>query len=190
VLGNAARSHWFVEHGMPPTPPVTHLNGGYLVTPAATDPVFAAWVHKHGTSTYARSVLTHPGYTLLGPLPYLSGEQASLRVPPTGIPTQPDPTPSLLSPDANYGRHRELLPIVVQQLMFQQGQIGDVVALAIGAFALLYLAWRRHGWDSAVTVPLLVAATALPQAYVLWLSDAVELDRIAVVLAVSLRIAL
>ncbi|MDP9223685.1 MAG: hypothetical protein M3P18_07475, partial [Actinomycetota bacterium] len=197
VLLNPPWTNWFVRNGMPYSASIARSAGQPFTMPLQADPAFNAWLNAHGTHTYLRFVLEHPAYTLRGPLPYFSGEEASLnepnRSPFARYNTQPNPKPSLLSPTANYGRHRDALPAVVQGLLFEQGQIGDVLTLAALAIGLALAAWRRFGPDPRLWVPVLVAASAIPQGYLVWLGggEAVgELDRLSIVIAVSLRIAL
>jgi hypothetical protein len=86
-----------------------------------------------------------------------------------------------------------VLPTVVQQLFWDEGQIGDVLVLAAVALGLAYAVWKRWGFDRRFILPLLLAALAIPQGYLVWLGggEAVgELDRLSMVTAVSLRIGL
>jgi hypothetical protein len=156
-------------------------------------PEFQAWNVSRGTRTYIDFMATHLRYTLWEPLASFSGEQPSLvTLPPaTYAQTQPDPTPSLLSPNANYGRHRDVLPAPIADLLFDPGQFGDVVVLgALGAIAAT-LARRKYGRDRRLLVPLLIVASTIPHGYFVWLVGANgEQDRVAVVLAVALRVAL
>jgi hypothetical protein len=196
VLPNPPWREWFVAHGMPYSRPVARLAGApFQVTERSTEPVFLGWLDRHGESTYLRFVLSHPRYTLLGPLPYFSGERASLHEPNLSpfFPLQPNPTPSMLSPDVNYGRHREVVPSFVAGVLFNQGQFGDVLTLAILALGAMVAAVRRLGRDPRLTLPLVIAALAVPEGYILWLSGGEatgELDRLSMVTAVSVRIGL
>ena len=88
----------------------------------ASNPAYFKWIDEHGTSTYVRFMLTHPRYTFVKPLAFFPGEQASVtrQTGPQYSPLQPNPTPSLLSPQVDYGRHRNVLPSVVDRLLFDQ----------------------------------------------------------------------
>jgi hypothetical protein len=82
-----------------------------------------------------------------------------------------------------------VLPEVLQNLLFQQGQIGDVIFLAGGAIALAVVARRKSGRDARLQVPAYVAALAVVQTAIIWLSVGTELDRLGMVPAVEIRIA-
>ena len=190
ILPDPARTSWFVDHGMPLTPAIAAYSGVYPPEQLASDGDFGPWAGTQGNRVYVEFILTHPDYAFLDPLPYLSGEEASLNVhAPPGSWT-PNPTPSLLSPTAQWARHRAVLPRVIEDLLFQQGQIGDLLLLAGGAFALVIVAWRRYGWDRRLWVPALIVASVIPHAYIVWLGSATEIDRHGLVVAASVRIAL
>jgi len=158
---------------------------------ASSDPVLLRLVEASGASTFAEFLLEHPAYTLLDPLPDFSGELASINWPnraPYAY-TQPNPTPSMLSPAANYGRHRDVLPSAIQDLLFQQGQIGDVLLLAFGAFGVAWVARSKLGPASRMWVQFITIALAIAQGYQCLAGNA-EIDRHAIVLAVTARIGL
>jgi hypothetical protein len=193
VLPNQGYFNWFVfQGGMPDTPAIRSAVGKYPPEfYLGSDPHFGPWVRTHGLHTYIRFLLTHPKFTLVDPLPYITGEERSLLVsPPASNPLSPDPTPSFLSPNANWARHRDVLPSVIQDLLFSPGQSGDVILLGGIAVGLAVVAWRRRVLDRRLLVPAVVLGTVLPQIYVVWLSSASELDRHAIIIAVSVRIAL
>jgi hypothetical protein len=191
VLPNPSYTTWFVSHGMPLTPAIEKFSGDWTPYELANDPDFGPWARAHGGSTYLKFVLSHPRYTLWSPLPYLTGEEPSLYAPtPVFQALSPDPTPSLLSPDVNWGRHRDVVPRVVEDLLFGRGQIGDLLVVGGFALGLTVVASRRYGWDRRLWVPVLVVASVIPHAYVVWLGSATELDRHAIAVAVSARIGL
>jgi len=193
ILPNPGWTSWFVAHGMPYDATVAAAAGGPYGTALQNDPIFFSWLTTSGTSTYLRFAFTHPGYLLWDPLPAFTGELSSLHyAPTTPYPTtQPEPTVSMLSPNANWGRHRQVLPTVVEELVFQQGQAGDVLTLAGLTAAAVALARRRHGADRRRWLPGTVALSAIPQGYFVWLGGGEgELDRLSMVLAVSVRVGL
>ena len=193
ILVNSSYTSWFIAHGMPYSSAIQSSAGGSFGTVLQNTPVMASWLVAKGTRTYVLFVLSHPDYTLLGALPYFSGEKPSLLVAPNPVyaSIQPDPTPSLLSPDANWARHRSVLPAVIEELLFQQGQFGDVLALASVGGLLLVVARRYRRRDSRLWVPGMLAASVIPQVYLVFLTGGVgELDRLAMPVAVSARIAL
>jgi Kef-type K+ transport system membrane component KefB len=78
-------------------------------------------------------------------------------------------------------------------LLFGQGQIASLFVLAGLSAGLALFGWKRFGRDPRFTVAGLVAASAVPQGYVVWLSGGEtthELDRLSIVTAVSVRIGL
>jgi hypothetical protein len=194
ILPHRGWTRWFVEHGMPYSDSVA-ARAGVPFHYDARDPEYFDWIRKHGTGVYLRFVAEHPKYTFVDPLPYFPGEQESFQFrnhsPFASL--EPNPTPSLLSPVVNYGRHRNVLPSVVDKLLFDQGEIGDVLVLAALGVFLTAFAWRRFGPDRRIILPAIVAASAVPQGYLVWLAggEAVgELDRLSIVTAVSLRVGL
>lgn len=196
ILPNPQWTAWFVAHGMPYSPTVANYSGQEFRYVDERGSPFVTWIYAHGRRTYFRFILTHPRYTLVGPLPYFSGEEASDHHMNASIYRpylQPNPTPSILSPTVNYGRHREVLPSVIENLLFEQGQIGDVFALGVAAIGLALLTVRRSGSDARFAVPAVAVLLAIPEGYILWLSGGEttgELDRLSIVTAVSLRIGL
>jgi len=197
ILPNRDWTLWFVRHGMPYSREIA----GYAGVPFnyqphdETDRRWVRWINTHGTGLYLRFVLEHPDYLWLKPLPFFPGEQPSLRhdsVSPFAR-LEPSPTPSLLSPIVNYGRHRNVLPSVVDRILFDQGEIGDILVVLGVGLTITVGAWRRFGPDPRVAVPAVAAVFVIPQAYAVWLSggEAVgELDRLSIVNAVQLRVAL
>ncbi|HEY2778250.1 MAG TPA: hypothetical protein VGI77_10130 [Gaiellaceae bacterium] len=194
ILPNADWTSWFVSHGMPYSPAVARYAG----VPAEEGeplPEFVQWLHTKGEHAYVQFILEHPKYLLLDPLPYFTGEGASLHHPsstPFGA-LQPNPTPSMLSPSVNYGRSRSVMPSVVESLLWDSRGWGDVLTLAALAFGAAILAVSRHGVDRRFVVPGIVAVLVVPEGYILWLSGGEatgELDRLSMVTAVSVRVAL
>jgi hypothetical protein len=194
ILPNATYTRWFVRHGMPYSAQVKRTSGQPF-DHVPEDPRFITWLYADGTSTYVKFMVENPKYTLVDPLPFFPGEEESLTLRNQSVfaALEPNPTPSLLSPVLNYGRHRDVLPSVVDRMLFDQGAIGDVLLLLALATALTWIGWQRCGRDRRLTIPVIVAISAIPQGYLVWLSggEAVgELDRLAIVTATSLRIGL
>jgi hypothetical protein len=97
----------------------------------------------------------------------------------------------MLSPDANYGRHRDVLPAVVEGLLFEQGQAGDVLLLAFTAFGLAWVAREKFGRDRRMLIPIIVTLLVIPDGYLVWLTGGDgELDRHSITMAVSVRVGL
>lgn len=193
ILVNRAYTLWFVNAGMPYSPAIQATAGGPYGDALQSIPEMETWLTEHGDATYASFLLHHLNYTLYDPLPYFSGERTSLHEEPSDVypGTDPNPTPSILSPTADYGRYREVIPAELTNLLFEQGQIGDVLVLAVGT-ALVYLASRRrYGRDRRLVVPGLFLLSVIPQGYLVWIEGGVgELDRLSIVTAVTARISL
>lgn len=194
VLENPDWTRWFIAHGMPYSAAIQDTQGGLYGTALMAIPPFESWLTQDGAKTYLKFMLEHPQYTLLAPLPYFSGEEASLMVPnrsPYASTVRPNPTPSMLSPDANYGRHRDVLPALVQELLFEQGQAGDVLTLAFAAFGLAWAAREKLGRDRRMLIPIIVTLLVIPDGYLVWLTGGdAEVDRHSITMAVSVRIGL
>ncbi len=176
---------------MPPTPPGDIPERGISHQPSRYRPCSS----RRGFANMARAP-TRNSFSPIrptrssGPFPTFPANDPRSLYPPLAFLRSPTSTPSLLSPDANYGRHREMLPTPVEEFLFEQGQIGDVVSLAIAAFTLLYLAG-----DATAGPPLHRSAPHRSDGAPTGLRAVVVRCRRArphrgVVLAVSLRIAL
>jgi hypothetical protein len=192
ILVNPGYTVWFIDHGMPYSPAIAKSAGGDYGIALEQIPAMESWMAVSATSTYIRFVVAHPEYAVIAPLSAFPGEEPSLQEPtnPVYAAVEPNPTPSMLSPTANYGRHRQVLPSVVEDFLFEQGQIGNLLALAAGAVTCALLV-RRRGKDRRLVLPALVALSAVPWGYLVWLTGGVgEVDRLSVVLAVAARIGL
>ncbi len=193
ILPNPGYTQWFVDQGMPYNATIAKTAGSLYGDALAAIPQWEAWNVANGTRTYLDFLLTHPRYLLWEPLSSFLGEPPSLLQAPSSlyVGTEPNPTPSMLSPDANYGRHRDVLPSPIEDLLFDPGNPGDVLLLAGIAGAAAFLAHRRRGRDRRLVVPIFVALSTIPHGYVVyWLGAVGEQDRLAIVLAVAVRVAL
>lgn len=194
MLPNEQRTFWFVGQGMPYSLKIQSYAGKPFHR-EGEDPTYLRWIDEHGTATYLKYVFLHPGYTLVDPVAYFPGEQQSYRFRNASsfASLEPNPIPAMLSPVVDYGRHRNVLPSVVDKLLFDQGSAADVLVLFCFAVALALYARRRFGPDPRLAVPILVALAAVPLGYIVWLSGGEslgELDRLSMVTAVSARIGL
>jgi hypothetical protein len=194
VLENPDWTRWFIAHGMPYSAAIQDTEGGIYGTAIMAIPSFESWLTQKGAKTYLKFMLEHPEYTLWAPLPSFSGEEASVQWPNRSLyplTVHPNPTPSMLSPDANYGRHRDVLPAVVQGLLFEQGQAGDVLLLAFAAFGFAWAARGKFGRDRRMLIPVIVTLLVIPEGYLVWLTGGDgELDRHSISMAVAVRIGL
>jgi hypothetical protein len=192
ILPNPSYTAWFVAHGMPDSAAIDATAGGPFGTALQQIPVMADWITAHGEATYSKFVLSHPDYTLLGPLNSLAGEVPSIheQTSPTYAGIDPNPTTSLLSPLADYGRYHQVLPGVLEDVLFERGQSGALITLALVALGACALALRRAR-DGRLILPAFLTVLALGYAYAVWIAGGVgELNRLAMVDAVMIRIGL
>jgi hypothetical protein len=192
ILANHGWSQWFVDEGMPHPKSVTRW-AGVTRTTAKSSPILDDWVRRKGTATYIKFLVTHPGYTFVAPLAVFVGERESLyRANTAAFPSlQPNPTPAVLTPSVNYGRHRDLIPSLFEDVSWDERRPGSILLLIGATAALAGISIRRWGPDIRFLVPAVAVAMAIPEAYVLWLTigeTTSELDRLSVVTAVSVRI--
>ncbi len=190
VLTNEGYTLWFNAHGMPDTPAIQSYAGSLTPESLGANGQFAEWVDAHGEHTYAQFLVTHPSYTLTHALPYITGEEPTQTHPAPEPFQNPDLVTSFVSPSANWARHREVVPRLVQDVLFTPGQSADVTTLGAVAIGLALVARKRKLLDRRLLVPTVVLGTVLPHIYVVWLTSATELDRHALIVASSLRIAL
>ncbi len=188
ILPNPGWTRWFIGQGMPYSREIASYAGvGFSYQ--KHDQTYARWVDwidAHGTETYTRFMLAHLDYTLLKPLLSFLGEGPSDTRGARSV-LEPDVTTSMLAPIVAYGRHRDVLPTVADQLLFDQGNPGVLILLTLGSAALIVVGRRRSGRDARLLVPALVALSAIPQGYLTWLAggNAVgELDRLSMIAAV------
>jgi hypothetical protein len=190
VLPNEGYTLWFTAHGMPDTAAIQSYAGSTTPEELGSNKRFAKWLVAHGEHTYALFLVSHPSYTLGHPLVDVTGEEPTQSVRPPQPYLDPDLEASFVSPNANWARHREVVPRLLQDLLFTPGQSADVISLGAVAIGLALFARRRNLADRRLLVPTVVLGTVLPHIYVVWLTSASELDRHALIIAVSLRIAL
>ncbi|HEV3225470.1 MAG TPA: hypothetical protein VGZ52_01500, partial [Acidimicrobiales bacterium] len=88
---------WWIDHGLPRVP---QRYAEVEPTSRLYEPGYVAWLDRHGESTYALSLITHPAYTLASPwtdlLPFSSGQLE-----------QPSTTPTMLGLAEHYGKARD-----------------------------------------------------------------------------------
>lgn len=173
LLPNPHERAWFARRGTPISPQVRYA----VLHREAPPRNFARWIDSHGESAYLRFVVTHPRYTFVGPAFSLA-------------PYQPAGLSSILSPDAEYGDYRHVIPSFAESLLFEEGRLRELLILATIAFVLLLASLRRAGFDSRFVVPLIPVALALPEGYFIWVTAPGEFSRLGMITAVSLRVGL
>lgn len=176
VAPDPGRLTWFREHGMP-VPASGDLDPGAL----ADDPAFGRWVGGEGRGTYARYLITHPWYTLTEPLDDLVSVRRSYG-------DEPVEQSTMLSPGDGYGSARPVVPEVVEQVLFQPGGTGTVIAALAAVLGLSLV--RRHRRDRRWAVALALVGVSLASLVVGWHGATPELGRLAILAAVALRFGL
>jgi hypothetical protein len=170
VLPDPGRLDYFAQHGMPTTPRVLSLTGQKASAHNwAFDDIrpFISWVQDDARQTYARYLVSHPGYTLEGPWQdrqvILSGT----------VPT-----------DSSF---RQVLPI--HNLLYFAG----LSELALWTLVILVSAGViaiRYGWDRRWAVPLVLIASTIPHGIYTYHGSALEVGRHSMTLAIMLRLGL
>jgi hypothetical protein len=176
IATNPDRLVWFTTHGMP-LPPA----GGLDTESLRSDPAFSRWVAHDGRSTYLRFLITHPKYALTEPFDDFAGvRQASAE--------SQTPSIAMLAPPDSYASSRPVLPGVVEQVLFQPGDTGMVIAglLVVGGWSAAR--WRRR--SARWTVSLVVIGLSVASLYAAWHGATPELGRVALIGALGLRIGL
>lgn len=176
VATDPGRLAWFDDHGMPIPP-----DGDLSFTSLDSDAAFRDWRAGPGRSTYARYLVTHPWYSLTEPLDDLVSVRRSYG-------DEPAPEVVMLSPPDGYGAARQIIPEPVEQILFDPGSAGTVLSLlaAVGVASLI----RRRDRDGRWMLALGTMAISVLSMIVGWHGAAPELNRLALVAAVSLRIGL
>ena len=181
VFPDADKAEWFTAEGMPV--PGSHPLG-LAVTPQEllADERFERWIEDDGVGVYARYLLSHPWYSVTGPLESLASDR-----PPFGDVGRVDEV-MLASPDS-YGVGREVLPGPVEDVLFEPGQAGLVLFALAGTGVLTAVRWRRHGPDRRWLVPLVALGVQWPALTAVWHASTAELGRLALPSALVVRVA-
>ena len=176
VAPNAARLAWFRRHGMPRPP-----SGGLDYPTLEADPSFQGWVAGEGRTTYVEYLVTHPWYTLTEPLDDLISERRSYLDEPVAAVT-------MLSPADSYGSAHPVIPEVAEQVLFDPGATGTVLSALAVVVALSVLRRRRRDRRWVLTFGLI--GICLASLVAGWHGAAPELNRLAIVAAIGLRVGL
>lgn len=169
---------FFANHGMPTSPELKALEGGwansndFAVFNDAALNKFEHWLYARGKETYALFLLRFPGYTLISPLANLSVMMA---------------VPNLAEIyELNY---RPLFPGLLDNLLFPIQWFGLYMGLCLVLIAgvLFIKPWNdvRAFWLIALLVILWV-----PHIFLVWHADAMEIERHAVQANIQFRLAM
>jgi hypothetical protein len=181
VLPDDARTEWFAERGMPRAEVralVRDYSDGANLFDLIKSPKYRqlrAWVDADGRSTYARYLLTHPGFVADGASSSLAASLASDQVDAYGLLWLYDPPPTDVLTDVVYPRSEWL--ILVWSLL---------------ALAALVVVWRRAGADDRrwVVAVVLSGVASLVVFVVVWAADPYEIARHEIVPVLVLRLVL
>src|SRR5262249_11169378 len=129
ILYDRTRNAWFRAHGMPNGKAAleqarANAADGLIdnTTALLHDPVFGPWAVDHGPRTYARYLITHPGYVVTTPFPDGEAYRSSL----SGVTV--------------YGHARRVVPTFVDSVFWPQSEAGRAwfqVFLAVGLGAVI-----------------------------------------------------
>lgn len=182
VLPDHDTREWFVENGMPP---MVHLAEGqaHPDKELLAIPEFDTWAGQHGWVVYAEFLATHPSAAIDGPLRELLEERQTFAENPPGRAV-------LLSPAEAYGRARPVLPSFVEDVLFDPGRTGALVALAVATLTACLLVSARGGPDRRRHVPLIVAGASVVYAVAAWHGSVFEPGRHAMPAAIAIRVGL
>jgi hypothetical protein len=177
VLPEPDYLEFFVQAKMPVNPELLALSGGNshsgelaIFNDVALND-FEEWLFARGKQAYFDFMLTHPGYTLFGPLralPALLAASVIEYAPPSYRPALPEIINELLYP--------------IRWFWLYLTSSGLIVAIGIW---LKVWRERRVFWVIAACLAL-----AIPHIYLSWLGDSVELGRHAVQASVQFRLAI
>jgi hypothetical protein len=186
VLQKPSEEAYFVSRGMPVRPSLAQdiwanrsPEARFETTPDLA--WFRPWFTSRARGVYADYLLSHPGESIGDPIRHLSW-----MVAPSSSTTDLQALPVGFYAARGY---RNALPPFLRRVLYpSSGQlllVWTVVALVLaGGFALM-------GWGGLVwTVPLLVLASTIPHALLVWDGDDASMGRHALILAVLLRVAL
>jgi hypothetical protein len=180
ILPDHDARQWFVAAGMPP---LLGLEEGkeHSAADVQHEPGFNEWASSKGWFTLARYLVEHPAAALSGPFGDLLEER------PTTFEPRVD-RPVLLSPADAYGRARVVLPPAVEDVLFDPGGTGALLALAALAFVGTVVLDVRQGRDPRRLVPGVVIGASVAYVVVSWHGSVLEIGRHAVPGAVAVRV--
>lgn len=193
ILVDEGRTQWFSARGLPVTPllesqagAIAGLSGPHGETPPplwASPELDAArsWVLADMRGTYARYLLTHPGYALA---PLVSHREELLSVEPRTTLPENYPLSHYRPAEA-----RAVLPGLLDGLVFPRPAWG-VLASALVVAGVAGVAVRRTRPGRHWLVPVATLAVTPAHLLLVWHGDAAEVTRHAIVATVSVRLAL
>lgn len=177
ILPNEAFTAYFEARGMPVTPELLALSGGFadsggfaVFNNSALDEM-ERWLYRRGKQAYIYFLLDHPAYTLFSPWQNL------------GALLEPDDLQSY----APQTYHPPLAWLFGGLLFADSLWLAAIITLAALLAGLLGKAWRA-GPPAWLTVAFL--GLFLPHFYLAWHGDAAEVGRHAIQASIQLRLGL
>jgi hypothetical protein len=182
VFRDADHVGWLHDHGMP-IPEGLVPGEGVEPSVLLDDRDFARWVDEDGTLTYARFLLMHPWDTVTDPFEGMVSDR------PPWLDLERGDEVILSMPDS-YGVGREVIPEVVEDVLFEPGHAGTLVFGVLAVLAATLHRAASRGPDRRWAVPLVALLLQWPALVLVWHTSTVELGRLALPSAVLLRAAL
>lgn len=188
ILTDARALAFFADCGMPVTPELMQLAGGYANSAErafyehpALEP-YRAWLHADGKSCYVRWLLSVPGQSLRQPLADFESlvrfERVDRFFPRSYRPVLRSPAPT------GNAAERPVLPGYLERLLYPRDALRWLWALTSMAAlaAIAGRAWKSNpAWSVFIALNLLV----YPHLFIVWHGDILGTDRHALSLAVQ-----
>lgn len=182
VLTDPEHTAWFRDHGMPVGSDMRTVIFRSRVPPAKFDETpelayFRPWFRSQGRRTYARFLITHPGYSIAEPVRNLPNMTAPIGPTPLGVDFYRPPG------------YRNALPSFARTVLYPNDGwviVGWMLVALVAVLALWRLRLARLFW----LVPTLCLLSTVPHAILVWDGDWVELARHSVLVAILLRLSL
>lgn len=163
IADNPDRLGWFEDHGMP-AGPALELDPGTRHETFNHDPAMWDWAQNQGPLTYVRFLVTHPAFT---------------------IRTVIDEKDELFDHDT-VAAPVDAIPVAMPDFTWPLNAGWYTTGLVALAAAAVALSWQRL--DSRKWLPLLLAASTIPHAFLAVHATPIEPDRHGVVLAFVLTV--
>jgi hypothetical protein len=174
ILTDAARTRYFVHHGMPFSAALEERRGSFASgdnDAFFNDPRLAAyrhWADENGQQTYLRYALTHPVWSVTEPF-----REAAVLLP---------------TNHAYAENYRAAVPNGVDRRLLQRKDVLYVSFAAVVVFAIAVAVIRRP--NRRWLIPAFLVGLAIPATIAVWHGDTEDLRRHGLEVAVQLRVGL
>ena len=176
ILPDQEHLEYFAENGMPVTPELMALSGknanddNYAIINANELKKFSRWLFNDARNVYVRFLLTHPIYTITSPLVDIK---------------------ALLGYDYLDGFHipnyTPALPKQVNGLLYPVGWFWPYLWVSLLAAGFI-LATNLRTKERAYWIIVAFLLLSLPQLYLIWHGDALDVERHAVVMNIQFHL--